>query len=257
MKKLSIQAQLKWDDYLECGKKYFIVFNKQEQNEVITNIINNYLLEYGKNSLYAAENKDYMIPCNCIDDEGNATINIPEKMLYEIIKELIEIYNVMLKIGDNLIYEKFEYDQFLEINKYLNVPSTQVKLEKMQYNQTRQYLATFDYYTNTQKRIMKSLIEKVLLPIYGLGSVYYQTTENFIRIYVSDAIITRTIYENEEVLSGILIPEDILLAVVFKLVDVTKVTVKVGNGTLFNQFDYEELKNKIDKQPLVKRKFSI
>ena len=113
-------------EYFDLGEKYYITFKyaDKEQEEKVYFLFNGFLNpNYGQNSKRAKDGDDFMIPY-LADKEGNLTTekvtrvggtSVPEDLLSELIRSLIDVYDATIKIGDEEIKGTFDKDKFDEL----------------------------------------------------------------------------------------------------------------------------------------------
>lgn len=96
--------------------------NKEQQDKIYKLFEEALLGSYGSNSARANEGKDYMMPY-FVDENEQMTpentgkiggTNVPEDLLPEFIRRLVEVDGATVKIGDSQIKGNFDYNQFDE-----------------------------------------------------------------------------------------------------------------------------------------------
>lgn len=109
--KLHINITLFKGDYFELGKKYYIIFkyaNNEQSNEISYEFFNRLYPISIENIKRIQEGKEYMTPF-LVDKNGNLTLessriiggtNIPNDMLFQTLKILVEQYDAILNVGN-------------------------------------------------------------------------------------------------------------------------------------------------------------
>ena len=118
-------------EYFDLGEKYYITFKyaDKEQEEKVYFLFDGFLNpNYGQNSKRAKEGEDYMIPY-LADKEGNLTTekvtrvggtSVPEDLLSELIRSLIDVYDATIIIGNEEMKGTFDKNVFDELVEKLD-----------------------------------------------------------------------------------------------------------------------------------------
>ena len=118
-------------EYFDLGEKYYITFKyaDKEQEEKVYFLFDGFLNpNYGQNSKRAKEGEDYMIPY-LADKEGNLTTekvtrvggtSVPEDLLSELIRSLIDVYDATVIIGNEEMKGTFDKNVFDELVEKLD-----------------------------------------------------------------------------------------------------------------------------------------
>ena len=120
-----MNVDLRKGEYFNYGDRYFVKFNygsKEQQDKIYKLFEEGLIGSYGSNSARANEGKDYMMPYFVDENEQMTPENtgkiggtsVPEDLLPEFIRRLVEVDGATVKIGDSQIKENFDYNQFDE-----------------------------------------------------------------------------------------------------------------------------------------------
>ena len=126
-----MEIELKKDQYFEYGDQYFVEFkyeNKEQRDKMFEVFEKSLIPSYGPHSYRSQQGKDYIMPY-LADEQGRMTTentgiiggtSIPEDLLPEFIRRFVEADEATVKIGDEEIKGKFDYEQFNEMISNIN-----------------------------------------------------------------------------------------------------------------------------------------
>lgn len=242
-----MKIEIRNGKYFNYGNRYFIKFkyeNAEEQDKMFELFHESLIPSYGSNSSRSQQGKDYIMPY-LVDEKGMVTLkntgiiggtSIPEDLLPKFIRRFVELDKAIVKVGDEVIKGKFDYDEFDRMKSKLEL---QITLRKLQYfNYKNRYFIAFEYANKEQQDMIFELFKESLIPSYGSDSSRRKQGRDYIMPYFVDEKGTITPKETGIVL-GTSIPEDLLPEFIRRFVEVDGAIVKVGNEVIKGQFDYD------------------
>lgn len=254
-----IKAFLKRDEYFKYGQQYYIEFqyeNSEEQQRIYEVFTHDLIPAVGSKSPRFKSGKEFIMPY-LVDENGNMTAensevvggtSIPEDLLPEFIRRLVEYDGITLICGNKIIDGAFDEKEFQEMVGTLGI---RAELKKgALYKEEMHYYIEFEYSSEEQKRKIFEVFNKELIPAVGSKSPRFKSGQEFIMPYLIDKNGNITA-ENTGVVGGTSIPEDLLPEFFRRLIEYDGVTLKVGEESMSKKFDetnFNEMKSGLNQQ---------